>query len=296
MKGIRIGKRIRGEILFQIDRNGDVTFLKAGKFLDFPFLTHAFCTRRGGVSEGAFASLNMTTGQGDDEERVRENWEILGRSFNIPERSFLVPDQVHKDEVLIIREDPVLTLEKHVPVCDACVTQRPGVALCIKTADCVPIFLLDPRRRVIGAVHAGWGGTALQISAKVIGVMVREFECHPADILAAIGPSIGPCCYEVDSRVYSAMCDHDGSEEFLRSTGREGKWNLDLPLANRYQLLGKGLMSEHIILSGYCTSCRPDLFFSHRRDQGKTGRHVNFIMLNYEISRDKILLDITGGL
>ena len=282
--------------MFQIARNGDVTFLQVLKFLDFPFVTHAFCTRRGGVSEGNFASLNMTTGQGDAEERVRENWKIVGRSFNIPERSFLILDQVHKDDVLVIREKPVLTRGKHVPVFDACITQCPGVALCIKTADCVPVFLLDTRRQVIGAVHAGWGGTALQISAKVIDVMVREFECYPADILAAIGPSIGPCCYEVDGRVYQAMCDQNGSEEFFRSTGCEGKWNVDLPLANRCQLLGKGLTSEHIMMAGYCTSCRSDLFFSHRRDQGNTGRHVNFIMLNSEISQDKILLDITGGL
>jgi len=270
--------------LFQIARRGAVTFLQDRKFLDFRFLSHAFCTRQGGVSEGAFASLNMATRQGDKEQRVSENWGILSRSFDIPVRSFFVLDQVHKDDVLVVRKDPSAAGARPVPVCDACVTQCPEIALCIRTADCVPVFLLDPCRKVIGAVHAGWGGTALQITAKAVEVMVREFQCRPAEILAAVGPSIGPCCYEVDSRVYLAMRHLYGSERFFHSADRSGRWNLDLPLANFYQLLGKGVQSENIVLSGYCTSCRPDLFYSHRRDLGETGRQVNFIMLKQETS------------
>ncbi|OPY90438.1 MAG: Laccase domain protein YfiH [Syntrophus sp. PtaU1.Bin208] len=265
--------------MFSIVQKNSVTFLQAPNFLDFNFLTHAFCTRRGGVSQGAFSSLNLTATQGEEAERVEENWKILSRSFNIPVKSFLVLDQVHKDEVLVVREDPGPAPDRPVPVCDACVTQLPEVALCIRTADCVPVFLLDPHRRVVGAIHARWGGTALQITAKVIDVMIREFQCRPAEILAAIGPSIGPCCYEVDRRVYLAMRHHAGSEKFFRTASRSEKWNLDLPLANLHQLLEKGARRENIASSGQCTFCNPDLFFSHRRDRGKTGRHVNFIML-----------------
>jgi len=268
--------------LFQIAQRDSVIFLQAPNFLDFNFLSHAFCSRRGGVSQGAFASLNMTTAQGDQEERVEENWRILGRSFDIPARSFFLLDQVHGDEVLVVRGDPFLTSGRQIPVCDACVTQLPGVALCIRTADCVPVFLLDPHRRVVGAIHAGWGGTALQITAKVVEVMERDFQCRPAEILAAIGPSIGPCCYEVDRRVYLAMCRHSGSERFFRPASPFERWNLDLPLANYYQLLGRGLRSGNIVSSGCCTFCRPDLFFSHRRDLGATGRHGNFILLKDE--------------
>jgi len=268
--------------LFQIARRGAVTFLQDRKFLDFRFLSHAFCTRQGGVSEGAFASLNMATRQGDKEQRVSENWGILSRSFDIPVRSFFVLDQVHKDDVLVVRKDPSAAGERPVPVCDACVTQCPEIALCIRTADCVPVFLLDPHRRVVGAIHAGWGGTALQITAKVVEVMERDFQCRPAEILAAIGPSIGPCCYEVDRRVYVAMCRHFGAERFFRSAPQFERWNLDLPLANFYQLLSRGLRSENIVSSGCCTFCRPDLFFSHRRDLGATGRHGNFILLKDE--------------
>ncbi len=267
--------------MFQIARSGALTFLQSQKFLDYRFLTHAFCTRLGGVSEGSFASLNMAVNQGDEEEKVRENWGILSNSFKIQEKSFLIMNQVHGDDILVIGEDAMAS-EGKVPTCDAVVTQCLEVALCIRTADCVPVFLLDPLRKVIGAVHAGWGGTALKITAKVVDVMVREFQCSPADIRAAIGPSIGPCCYEVDSRVYLAMRDHWGADNFFHSFHSLGKWNLDLPLANRYQLLEKGLVNENIESSDHCTFCMPDLYFSHRRDEGKTGRHVNFIMLKHE--------------
>ncbi len=260
-------------------KNGGVTFLQAAQFMEFSFVSHAFCARRGGVSEGAFASLNMAASQGDEEARVRENWGILSRSFQIPERSFLLLDQVHRDGVLVIREDSLPERGAPAPAYDACVTNLPGVALCIRTADCVPVLLLDPARRVIGAVHAGWGGTALQITAKVIDVMAREFGCRPGEILAAVGPSIGPCCYGVDERVYLAMCDHPGAERFFSTAGPPGKWRLDLPQANRCQLLARGVQGENIEASGCCTSCREELFFSHRRDRGKTGRQVNWIML-----------------
>jgi hypothetical protein len=269
--------------LFQIARSGAVTFLQSRNFLSFKFLTHAFCTRLGGVSEGKFASLNMAVNQGDEEEKIRENWRILSRTFNIQEKSFRIMNQIHGDDVLVIGEEGAMASEGQVPACDACVTQCPEVALCIKTADCVPVFLLDPHRKVIGAVHAGWTGTALKVAAKVVDVMVQEFQCRPEDIQAAVGPSIGPCCYEVDSRVYLAMCDHYGSENFFRSSHRPGRWNLDLPRANCSQLLEKGLVKENIELSGHCTFCLSDLFFSHRRDKGETGRHVNFIMLKHEI-------------
>jgi len=272
----------KGGALFQLAQRGSVTFLQAPNLLGFKFLSHAFCSRRGGVSQGAFASLNVTTAQGDEGQRVEENWRILGRSFDIPVRSFFVLDQVHGDEVLVIRDDPFLGADRQIPACDACVTQRPNVALCIRTADCAPVFLLDPQKQVVGAIHAGWGGTALQITAKVVEVMEKEFQCRPEEILAAIGPSIGPCCYEVDRRVYLAMNHHSGSERFFRSSSSRERWNLDLPLANFYQLLGRGLRSENIVSSGQCTACRPDLFFSHRRDRGETGRHGNFIILKDE--------------
>ncbi len=260
-------------------KNGGVTFLHAAQLMEFSFVSHAFCTRRGGVSEGAFASMNMMANREEEEPRVRENWGILSRSFQIPESSFLLLDQVHRDDVLVIREDSLPERGAPAPAFDACVTRLPGVALCIRTADCVPVLLLDPTRRVIGAVHAGWGGTALQITAKVIDVMAREFGCRPSEILAAVGPSIGPCCYEVDERVYRAMNDHPGAERFFSAAGSPGKWHLDLPLANRCQLLERGVRGENIEASGCSTSCREELFFSHRRDRGKTGRQVSWIML-----------------
>ena len=153
------------------------------------------------------------------------------------------------------------------------------MALCIKTADCVPVFLADPVRRVIGAVHAGWKGTALQIVEKAVREMVQRFGARPSDLFAAIGPAIGPCCYEVDAAVYQAMSHHASRTAFFHTGRQDGRWMLDLPLANRHQLLRCGLLPERIRTADHCTACHPDLFFSHRAQGGNTGRQLNFIMI-----------------
>ncbi|PKN60707.1 MAG: peptidoglycan editing factor PgeF [Deltaproteobacteria bacterium HGW-Deltaproteobacteria-11] len=265
--------------MFRIAQKASIKYLECLAERDLDFVIHAFCTRQGGVSGGSFASLNVSAREGEGDDPVRLNFESIAAAFGITVSQFLPVHQVHRDGVWVVNGRTLLSAHDPPPECDAVVTDRPGIALCIKTADCVPVFLIDPIRRVIGAVHAGWRGTALQIVEKAVGEMVQRFGARPSDLFAAIGPAIGPCCYEVDAGVYHAMSNHPERDSFFHARREEGKWMLDLFLANRQQLLRSGLPPERIRTADHCTACHPELFFSHRAQGGYTGRQLNFIMI-----------------
>lgn len=264
--------------MFSFEEKGRVRYLESEVLRACGFLSHAFLTRWSGASEGRFSSLNFSVREGDEEKKVASNWEIFAGAFNIPASRFFMIRQIHGDRIVVA--DGLKNEPPSFPVqCDAVVTASRRVAIGIRTADCVPILLADRVRRIIGAVHAGWKGTSLNIAAKTIGVMRERFASRPEDILAAIGPAVGPCCYQVDEKVYSSSeGDKDWTSAF-RPCAEEGRWMLDLPLANRLQMLKTGLLSENVFFAGLCTSCRTDLFFSHRAEKGGTGRQLNFIVL-----------------
>ena len=265
--------------MFRIAQKGPLKYLESPDLDGCDFLIHAFCTRQGGVSKGHFASLNVSIREGDDADKVHQNFEMIASAFGFTAKQFLLVNQVHQDGIWVIDRPDPLSGDDPPPAFDALVTNQPGTALCIKTADCVPIFLVDPVRRIIGAIHAGWKGTALKIAEKTTDTFVRCFESSPRDILAFLGPAIGPCCYEVDEHVFKTMADHPQQKSFFYQARNRERWMLDLPLANKLQFLNKGILPEHILSADLCTSCREDLFFSHRREAGQTGRQLNFIML-----------------
>ncbi len=264
--------------MFKLTQRGPIQYLESEDFLQSPSILHGFCTRIGGVSGGPYDSLNVSAREGDPPEQVRTNWQRIASAFEIPCEQFFVVNQVHGEKFLII-EDAVSCHSLENRQYDAIVTDQPGVAIGIKTADCAPVLLFDRARQAIAAVHAGWRGTALGIAAKAVRVMKERFSTRPEDLTAAIGPSIGPCCYEVDKPVFEAVSLQGESEQVLRPGRREGRWMFDLPLANRIQLEREGVPKGQISVAGLCTCCRRDLFFSHRRDGEKTGRHLNFILL-----------------
>lgn len=266
--------------MFRFSKKDHVEYLEAAALTACNFVTHAFCTRRGGISEGNFESLNFSPHEGDSEENVRTNWRILAEAFGIDVAQFLVVSQVHGEKILTI-DRPLGELAFSGPrQFDAIITDQPGVAIGIKTADCVPIFFADKVRRIIGVAHAGWRGTALSIAAKLMDALTAGFACRADDIIAAIGPAIGSCCYQVDEPVHNAMKTHKSRESFF-SPGRErGKWMLDLALANKLQIMERGIPDKNIYIADYCTSCNRDMFYSHRGEGGNTGRQLNFIMLN----------------
>ena len=263
--------------MFRFARKGAVEYLEVVELAGLGFVEHAFCTRRGGVSGGDFSSLNAGFRVGDQEEAVLRNLARVSGAFAIPSDGLVLMRQVHGDTIRVIDGDgppPAC-----VPDCDGLITARPGVALAVKTADCVPIFFVDAVRRVIGVAHAGWRGTALGIAGRMIDTFTERFGSRPADILSAVGPAVGGCCYQVDHPVQAAFAASAAAGRVLRPCPEEGRWMLDLESANRLQLEAAGVASGNILSAGLCTVCGQELFFSHRASGGRTGRQVNILML-----------------
>jgi len=265
--------------MFRLLERGRVCYLESARLKENPFLTHAFLTRWNGVSTGKFASLNLGLREGDEEERVARNWRLIADAFGLSVSQFFPIDQVHGDRIVVVED---LQDETSPVRCDAVLTARRGVALAVKTADCVPLLLVDREKQVVGVVHAGWRGTALGIAGKAVKALKERYSSKPGDTLAAIGPAVGVCCYQVDGKVFDAFKRSVSVREraFRACQDVEGRWMLDLESANRIQLVEAGIPRENIFSAALCTSCRRDLFFSHRAEKGGTGRHLNFIVLN----------------
>jgi YfiH family protein len=270
--------------------------LKVPAFSKLPWLIHAFSTAPGGVSPLENEKvLNLGFTDWDTRENVQENRRRLQKAAGAENLPLITLKQFHSDVIHLFdtpSTDPCRG--------DASITNRPNLLLAIQTADCVPILLVDPKKRAIAAIHAGWRGTLARIAAKTIGKMQMHFGTDPRDLLAAIGPSIGPCCYEVGTEVATQFLSqfpdaHDYFDEFR--TGDEPnpiQWLnmmppghqpppkgvlLDLRKANRSQLLTAGLRPQNIHTIDLCTACRPDLLFSYRKQGPASGRLMSVIAL-----------------
>lgn len=190
---------------------------------------------------------------------------------------FVTADQMHGSHIEVITEKKDRgweSAEGAVPECDALITNVKGVILAILTADCVPILLYDPKREAVGAVHAGWRGTHAEITFKTVQKMKEAFGSNPEEIIAGIAPSIGRCCYEIGEEVARFFWMQP---EVLEKRGQS--YRLDLPLANKIQLLAAGLTEENIEMSGICTACETKRFFSYRKEKGCAGRFMSMIGL-----------------
>lgn len=240
---------------------------------------HCFSTRLGGVSTGYLDSLNLGVCRGDDKENVLKNFDILGEAVGFAKEQTVFPTQRHTDIIRVVRrENCGEGLYRDTPcVCDGQITDEPGVALVCFAADCTPILLYDPVRRAIGAVHAGWRGTALGIAAKGVEAMVREFGCEPGNIRAAIGPCIGKCCFETDWDVPQAMLDSLGPKAVTGFTQKGEKYYVDNKFCNALWLQRAGI--GELDISPECTMCRPDRYWSHRVTHGVRGSQAAIIML-----------------
>ena len=275
--------------MFRFSRRGAIEYLEAEEMSVLGFVTHAFCTRRGGRSTGPFSSLNLGYRAGDRAEDGGRNRALVEEAFGIPDGRLILMKQIHGNRIRVLDGDG--SLPEGLPECDGLITDRPDIALGVRTADCVPILFVDRVRRIVGAAHAGWRGTALGIAAAMVETFANEFSSRREDLLAFIGPAIGPCCYQVDMPVFEAFSGRNDSGELLRPCPQQGRWMLDLPMANRLQIREAGLPSGNIVTSGLCTACREDLFFSHRAGRGRTGRQINLIMLHRQKNTNKKSLD-----
>lgn len=237
-------------------------------------LAHFITTRTGGVSLPPYNSLNLGLHTNDNSDQVLANRSLLAEATGIAKENFLYASQVHSGDVKIIDsmaiENGILSQN---PRTDATITNLPCICLIVMVADCVPVLLFDPVKRVIAVIHAGWRGTVHQIASITVRTMAEHFGCDPADIIAGIGPSIGPCCYEVGEDVRDFVSQSFGTTEgYLIRKNVSPKPYFDLWYANHKQLTDNGLKSENIETSEICTQCHSDIFFSSRASGGVTGR------------------------
>ena len=243
------------------------------------FVKHGFTTRFGGVSTGIYDSLNLCFSCGDETEKVIENYGIFAKAAELGEDGFVFSRQVHRDDIRVCTEEDRQTLPPNTPYeADGLITKVEGLPLLIFTADCTPVLLYDPVCRAVGAVHAGWRGTVLDIVGKAVRKMQTEFGCKAGDIRAAIGPCISQCCFETGEEVYTALFDLLGekTDEFAVKKPM-GKYMIDLKGVNAYLLKAAGVGSVEI--SPECTKCKHEKYWSHRATNGKRGTQCSFIML-----------------
>jgi hypothetical protein len=239
-------------------------------------LIHAIITRIGGVSRGPYATLNLGHSVGDDPAAVKENHRRALGPLGLDPRQVVSPWQVHGATVDVVGPDHRGTVR---PETDALVTDAPGVPLMMRFGDCTPVLLFDPVRRAIGLAHAGWRGVVAGVVGASIRAMMEDLGCTPGDIWAGVGPTIGPCCYEVGTDVAGEIASACPSgAEVVHSVN--GGVHADLPAAVEAQLRAAGV--ERVEHADLCTSCRVDEFFSHRAEDGRTGRFGVVIGLEHD--------------
>jgi YfiH family protein len=298
-----------------IDRQqGRVQYVQFGHFLQFPELTHGIFTRLGGYSKDPYWGLNVSFTTGDAIENVKRNRLLALQALQLDQYHCATLWLVHGADVAVVDErpwewrfdQPFLTLAEEQKVllrtahprwkADAIITRQRGISLAMSSADCVPVMLYDPVQHAVGMAHAGWRGTARGIVFATVDAMREQFGSQPEDIYAGIGPSIGPCCYDVSEEVQGLFLgriefDMQPTAERYRNLVRESSvfslvehahrnsLRLDLWETNRNQLLMAGLLPEHIELSGICTSCEKQRFYSHRGEHGRAGRFPSILAL-----------------
>jgi hypothetical protein len=279
---------------WRLRKSESLQILELTPFRKLPWLVHGFSIRPGGVSPRESEKvLNLGFMEWDSRENVLENRRLFQSAVGAADLELISLKQIHSDVIRVFRR-PAADPAKG----DASATNEPGLLLAIQTADCVPILLVDPKKRAVGAVHAGWRGTLARITEKAVGCMRSEFGSKPADLLAAFGPAIGPCCYEVAADFvtkFSAQFADSGDYFDEPRSGEEPnplQWlnrkppghqpppknvHLDLGKANRSQLMAAGLLARNIFASGLCTACHTDLLFSHRQEGPLSGRLMSVV-------------------
>lgn len=251
--------------------------------LEIPGIKHAFTSKTGGVSQGIFASMNMSFSRGDNEENVLENYKRICNAIGTDYKKCVLSHQTHTTNIKIVTKADIgkgIVTERDYDNIDGLITNIKGVTLVTQFADCVGLLFYDSVKKIIATSHAGWRGTVNQIGKKTVAAMCEKFDCNPKDIRAAICPSICKDCFEVDQPVY---------EEFINSKipnvkkiitkKSNGKYHIDLWEANLNTLLDAGLTKENITVTDLCTKCHPDVFFSHRFTGGKRGNLAALICL-----------------
>lgn len=246
----------------------ELPLYRVGALSVYPNLIHAISTRRGGGSQRPFYSLNLGASVGDLPQVVESNFRLFCRALSIIPEQTVSCHLIHSARVLTVNG---VNRQRVMGQADGLITAGAGIYLAMRFGDCTPLIFFDPVRGAVGLAHAGWRGTMQNIAGATVTEMERQLGCRPQNIIAVVGPAIGPCCYEVGPDVIAAarrVFDNPG-ELFSRRNGN-GRAYFDLWAANRQQLLAAGV--KNVVLSAMCTACRTDEFFSHRAEKGRTGR------------------------
>lgn len=267
--------------------DGEVPYLRYPLLSDTGIVKHGFSTRLGGVSEGCYASMNLSFTRGDREEDVRENFCRIADAIGVRCEDMVFSQQTHTSNVRVVTEaDRGMGITR--PLAwqdvDGLVTDVPGICLVTFYADCVPLFFVDPVKKVIGLSHSGWRGTVAKIGKETVRKMREVYGCDPGDILASVGPSICQDCYEVSEEVIRQFQEHfpekDRASLFYKK--ENGKYQLDLWRANEMIFLESGIKTEHIAVTNICTHCNSDVLYSHRAMGDQRGNLAAFLALDKE--------------
>jgi YfiH family protein len=251
----------------------EITALKVPHWGRYERLIHGFIGRRGGKSVGPYAGLNLSYRVGDDPKVVSQNVCDMKQAIGIHDGRIVTMRQVHGDKIVEVSDANI----KEAGEADAMVTAKASLFLGVLTADCAPILMIAPEKRLAAVIHAGWRGSLAGIAAKAVKRFAEAYDVAPASLEAALGPSIGPCCYEVGEDVVAPLLARWGrlAEDTITSPG--AKPHVDLRGLNRAILRDAGLSVERIFELGPCTKCAQDEFFSYRREGKQTGRQISVI-------------------
>lgn len=265
----------------------DTPFLEYPLLADTGVVRHGFSTRLGGVSEGCYSSLNLSFTRGDSEDAVRENYRRIAAAIGVKCENMVFSQQTHTINVRVVTEQERgmgFTRPVEYTDVDGLVTNVPDICLVTFYADCVPLYFVDPVKRVIGLSHSGWRGTVGKIGKETVRMMRQQFGSNPADILAAIGPSICMDCYEVSEDVILKFRENFAGVYWkdLFYKKENGKYQLDLWKANEIVFTEAGILPEHMAVTNVCTHCNSNLLYSHRAMGDKRGNLAAFLALRAE--------------
>lgn len=266
-----------------LNNSDSIPYLTYNSLSEINFINHAFSTRLGGVSTGEFDSMNLAFNRGDNPDNVTENYKRLCKSAGFDYKNLVASSQDHNTFVRSVTvEDKGVGIYKprDIKSVDALITNEKGITLVTYYADCTPLFFVDTKNRAIGLAHAGWRGTVGRIGEKVVKKMSELYGTKPSDIVAAIGPAISVCCYEVDlpcAENFFKLENLDSSKFVFPM--KNGKFMIDLLETNRQILVNCGVNHQNITLSDICTNCHSDLLWSHRATKGHRGTMSAFMSL-----------------
>jgi len=272
----------------QIDFNAKVPHISFPVLSQLPYICHGFSTRLGGVSEGMFSSMNFGVDSNphqDEKSNILENYKRIAESIGVDPKSFVVSKQVHKTNIRVVDEKDLgkgIYIPADYSEIDGLITNKPGITLVTKYADCVPLYFVDIKKRVIGLTHSGWRGTVMKIGKVTLEAMHEHFGSNPQDVISVIGPSICKDCYEIGEEVAQEFNNAfpDAYKKGILEAKDNGKYQCDLWAANKEVLLEGGMNGDNIHISTVCTCCNSDWMFSHRTTGIQRGSLAAFLALS----------------